>query len=132
MHQGPAKRVLAGHGLPASIRQATPSASIFTANCATHGFLLSQGTYTAMPDVSMPVANTYMLGMNPQGDIVGWSCCGGAGRFLISHGSVTILHVPQSCGSPCTLPYAINPLGDIVGIYIDNDGNQHGFLLKKN
>jgi hypothetical protein len=97
-----------------------------------HSFLLSKGTYAAIPDVPMPGATTYMLGMNPQGDIVGWSCCGTPGGFLLGHGTVTTLDVPQSCGSLCTLPYGINAQGDIVGTYIDNSGNQHGFLLKRN
>jgi hypothetical protein len=96
-----------------------------------HSFLLSKkGEFTAIPDVPAPGATTYALGMNPQGDIVGWSCCGPLGGFLLSQGTISTIDVPESCGSSCTVPYGITPKGDIVGSYLDNNGN-HGFLLKR-
>jgi hypothetical protein len=95
----------------------------------THGFLLSHGAFSAIPDIPAPGSFTYPQGMNPQGDIVGAAfvtpCCG----FLISHGTISIVDLP---GSSETFPYGINPQGDIVGYYIDNNGNQHGFVLRRN
>jgi hypothetical protein len=66
--------------------------------------------------------------MNPQGDIVGGTFGTPACGFLLSHGTVTTINVP---GFSCALPYGINSVGDIVGLYFDNSGNTHGFLLKK-
>ena len=95
----------------------------------THGFLLSNGTFSAIPDIPALGSLTVPLGMNPQGDIVGGAsvtpCCG----FLLSHGTVSIIDVP---GSSFTFPYGIDPQGDIVGFYGDSNGNQHGFLMRRN
>lgn len=83
------------------------------------GFLLSNGAFSAIPDIPFP------SGINPQGDIVGSSAC--CGLFL-SHGTLSVIDVP---GSSYTLPYGIDPQGDIVGAYIDSSGNYHGFLLRR-
>jgi hypothetical protein len=95
----------------------------------THGFLLSGGTFSSF-DIS-EAAFTYPFGLSAEGDIVGWACCGSIGGFLLSNGEVSAIGFPGA-GSPNTPAYGINAPGDIVGIYFDNSGNQHGFLLTKN
>jgi hypothetical protein len=90
-----------------------------------HGFLLSNGTFSTI-DVGGPLAQTFPLGINPQGDIVGFTFA--TGGFLLSHGTVTSIDVP---GSSATVPYGIDPQGDIVGTYVDSNNNFHGFVLRK-
>ena len=90
-----------------------------------HGFLLSNGKFSAI-DVSGPFAQTFVLGINSRGEIVGVTFA--TGGFLISRGNVTAINVP---GSSFTLPYGINGRGDIVGTYFDSSGNTHGFVLQR-
>jgi probable HAF family extracellular repeat protein len=95
-----------------------------------HGFLLSHGGFA---NVDVPGAfTTYPLGINAQGDIVGWACCGNPGAFLVTHGKLFTINLPASWGATFASPYGINSQGDIVGYYVDSSGNQHGFLLTKN
>jgi probable HAF family extracellular repeat protein len=95
-----------------------------------HGFLLSHGAFS---NVDVPGAfATYPLGINAQGDIVGWACCGNPGPFLLTQGTLITLNLPASWGATFASPYGINSQGDIVGFYFDGSGNQHGFLLTRN
>ncbi len=89
-----------------------------------HGFLLSRKGIFRTIDVPGSI-NTFPLGMDPQGDILGTSF--EVPAFLLSHGTVTTIDVP---GSSFTVPYAINPQRDIVGLYFDIDNNLHGFVRK--
>lgn len=75
--------------------------------------------------------NTYALGINPAGDIVGaYVDTGGEHGFLLRNGEFTSFDWP---GANWTEGYGINPRGDIVGQYGSFDGvayTTHGFLLR--
>jgi len=47
--------------------------------------------------------------------------------YVIQNGAFAAFDVP---GSVFTQPWDMNPLGDIVGEFIDNTGTHHGFLLE--
>jgi hypothetical protein len=95
-----------------------------------HGFMLSNGAFSAIPDIPAPGSYTVPLGMNPQGDIVGvYLGDNGFQGFLLSHGTVSGISVP---GSADTFAYGIDPKGNIVGYYVDSNFNFHGFLLRRN
>src|ERR1700739_1845523 len=51
------------------------------------------------------------------------------GRDFADKFNFTKIDVPGSAGY--TVPYGINPQGDIVGLYFDGGGLTHGFLLRK-
>ena len=89
----------------------------------THGFLLSNGTFTTID--APGGGDTIPLGMNPQGDIVGFSFPLGA--FLLSNGTFAPVGFPPGVDG---VPWGIDPQGNIVGGYCDNNGCG-GFLLRK-
>ena len=74
--------------------------------------------------------NTAALGINNNGDIVGWyerNINGVFGHgFLYSEGQFLTIDEPDSMLS--TIPFGINDRGDIVGSYIPADRTNHGFL----
>lgn len=89
----------------------------------------AQGTFTP---IDYPgAANTWAMGINPQGDIVGYWGLNGVqhGFFLGRDASVPVsIDKPGACRTDA---YAINPAGDIVGTYNDcTTGAQHGYLLR--
>ena len=90
----------------------------------THGFLLSDGSYTTF-DVP-GAAKTVATAINNAGQIVGWYVDGGGINhgFLLSGGTYTTVDVP---GSLATFAFGINNAGRIVGYYADDHTN-HGFL----
>ena len=90
----------------------------------THGFLLSQGTFSA---IDVPSANfTNALGINARGDIVGvYGDAAGTHGFLLSGGAYSTIDPP---GSIYTQANGINTRGDIVGNYSNATGG-HAFLL---
>ncbi len=80
--------------------------------------------------------NTWVLGMNPQGDIVGYYGVSGIQHgFFLGRGGFVPIDVPGACRTDA---YAINAAGDIVGTYNDppapgkacSTGTQHGYLLR--
>ncbi len=96
----------------------------------------AQATFTT---IDYPGAgNTWAMGINAQGDIVGYYGISGVqhGFFLGRNSSVPIsIDYPGACRTDA---YAINPAGDIVGTYNDppapgkacSTGQQHGYLLR--
>lgn len=90
----------------------------------THGFLLHNGTFTTI-DQPGAVGDTYLFGMNAQGDIVGFSFT--FGSFLLSNGTFRSIDFPPGVGG---IAWGIDPQGNIVGGYCDDNGCG-GFLLKK-
>src|SRR5271169_3912363 len=84
------------------------------------------GQFTTIDVPGAP--DTFLLGINPQGDIVGWYYDAGfkAHGLLISNGMLSTIDVP---GSTSTNLHGINARGDIVGGYTDTSGNSFGFLL---
>jgi hypothetical protein len=93
----------------------------------THGFLLSNGSYSA---IDYPGANwTAAFGVNNGGLIVGaYGPEAESGRhgFLLNGRSFSSMDVP---GSLDTVARGINNRGQIVGDYVGADGVRHGFLL---
>jgi uncharacterized membrane protein len=97
---------------------------VYDDQAGTHGFLLSNGTFTTI-DAPGAAGDTYALGINAQGDIVGFSFTVGA--FLLSNGTFTPVDFPPGAGG---IPWGIDAQGNIVGGYCDENGCG-GFLLKK-
>src|SRR6516165_5411565 len=77
------------------------------------GTALAAETFTS---IDFPSASfTAVMGINPQGDIVGRYISGGVEHgFLLSGGQFTSIDVP---GASLTDAWRINPRGDIVGQY---------------
>src|ERR1051326_3672747 len=72
--------------------------------------------------------DTGAVGINAQGDIVGFYTAGGIIHgFLFRGGSYSTIDVPGA--QPPTVPLGINAQGDIVGFY-GGFTNEHGFLLR--
>ena len=100
-----------------------------------HGFLLSAGKYAV---VDFPGATgTALTGLNPSGEIAGYTCtdpaCGLTGAFTITHsfvkskeGVFTSIDPPGATSSEAS---SVNPSGEVVGIYTDNAGIGHGYIL---
>ena len=72
--------------------------------------------------------DTFALGFNPQGDIVGWyyDASFTAHGFLLSKGVFTTTDVP---GANVTNLFDINPSGDIVGAFGTDGSLTNGVLL---
>src|SRR4051812_9243757 len=52
-------------------------------------------------------------------------------RGHAAHPSAPVFTTIDPPNAVITVPYGINARGDIVGTYLDSDGVQHGFLLRK-
>jgi probable HAF family extracellular repeat protein len=88
---------------------------------AGHGFLYSDGTFTA---IDYPGAYTVPHGINDSGQVVGSFYDGANHGFLYSSGTYTTVDYP---GAGLTSLNGINDSGQIVGQSIFN-GAEHGFL----
>jgi probable HAF family extracellular repeat protein len=96
----------------------------------THGFLLSDGTYTSLDD-PLASSGTLALGINAGGQIVGQYATSSAYHgFIYSGGGYTTLDHPSAFN--LTTAYGINGAGQIVGYYNDSSLNSHGFLFTPN
>ncbi len=71
-----------------------------------------------------PLAGTMHLGINPSGDITGYSVDGRS--YVLSNGATSWFTVP---GALLTRALGISATGDIVGWYKDAAGKFHGFQL---
>jgi hypothetical protein len=100
-----------------------------------HGFLLSNGIFTAIDVPGGIPGSTQALGINLQGDIVGSYADSNdfSSNWLLSKGTftapITEALDPEICGCSA-FPSGINLLGDIVGQYFGSSGIE-GFLLSK-
>jgi hypothetical protein len=73
-------------------------------------------------------AATYVLGINPGGDIVGfYDDNSGEHGFALRAGTLISFDYP---GATWTDAYGISPQGDIIGQYGLADNTTHGFLLR--
>jgi probable HAF family extracellular repeat protein len=66
-------------------------------------------------------------GINTVGAVVGWCAntkTGQANAFMYANGKFTAINFPKSTGTEAT---GINDKGEIVGLYFDSAGAQHGF-----
>ena len=117
-------------------------------NGTLHGFLYSNGSYITLDDPSAGTGankGTEALGINKAGEVVGDYIDGSGARhgFLsntatTSGGTTTTTYTAldvtytDSSGTlhtaVATAPQAINNVGQVVGTYIDANGNEHGFL----
>ena len=96
-----------------------------------HGFVLSGGAYR---NVDFPgAAGTVLTGLNPSGEMVGFSCVDPAcvnkpfQSFTVSkQGQFTLFNPPGATSSQAS---TVNPAGAIVGAYDDSAGTTHGYLL---
>lgn len=96
-----------------------------------HGWLRRAGSYT---QIDIPGAlDTVTFGVNDRGQIVGgWDIAPNTivgHSFLLAQGKVTTYDVPLSVGVGSQFD-RINDVGDIVGVFQDNNGVLHGFLLQ--
>jgi hypothetical protein len=100
-----------------------------------HGFLLAGDEFST---IDVPgAAGSFLLGINPRGDIVGSYCtalpCSISlirnHGFLLSKGQFVTFDFP---GAQYTRAFAINPRGDIAGAYRETNGRTHAFLIKTN
>jgi uncharacterized membrane protein len=82
----------------------------YDSNFVVHGFLYSGGVYTTID--SPGDADTYVFGMNDNGEIVGSASTNGMFRYEVATQTFTYLTCPGLSG---TAPYGINDNGDIVG-----------------
>jgi hypothetical protein len=97
------------------------------ANGATHGFLDTGGTFTS---VDAPGATTTQLfGLNNNGLAVGIDVVNGAMNGILydtGTGTFTTLDDPNGVGT--TTFNGVNDLGQVVGFYVDGNGNTDGLL----
>src|SRR5262249_17860545 len=107
---------------------------VFAVSLITSGFVLSTNVNaqkTTIITFDVPLAkDTFPLGINPKGDIVGWyyDASFNAHGFLLSNGTLATIDVPKSTS---TTLFRINPQGDIVGQYSLTNVEKHGFLLSR-
>ncbi len=121
-----------------------------------HGFLLSAGEFNSI-DFPLAFSTTTnviaWVGINPRGDIVSMYCdkppsakpscdpsfvgglpvfppesLGLIHGFLLRNGEFTSIDFPDAT---VTIATGINPRDDIVGLYFDQSGKAHGFLLSR-
>jgi hypothetical protein len=82
------------------------------------------------PTSLLPAVNTPAMafGINDKGAIVGQYTSGGTTPgFLLNSGTVTTINAPTGSNANVVNAQGINNNGLIVGFYVGNDGNQHGF-----
>jgi hypothetical protein len=75
-------------------------------------------------------ANTPAMafGINDHGTVVGQLTNGsGTPGFILNNGSVTLVNAPTGSNQDIVNAQGINDKGLVVGFYVGNDGNQHGF-----
>ncbi len=74
---------------------------------------------------------TRVFGMNGHGDLVGTdNTIPGRHAFLVNRDSYVSLDSSGVLGTHISFARDINDEGDIVGGYIRDDGNEHGFILR--
>ena len=108
----------------------TVAGSYTDTSAVSHGFSLSNGTYTPVTYSGPDVSGTWVDGgINDAGDIVGeyQTTSGACNGFLLSSGTYTPLTYPTATG--CTCAVGINNAGAIVGRYKES-GVEYGFLLE--
>jgi hypothetical protein len=105
------------------------------ASSVSHGFVLAAGNYTT---IDFPgAAGTTLTGLNPSGEMSGFSCsdpaCGTTGNSTTNHsftvskkGAFTSFDPPGAVSSTAS---TVNPSGAVVGAYTDRGGVTHGYLL---
>jgi hypothetical protein len=122
------KRSLVRGQLPAVLLLAIALASLLVAAA-------SDFTFTTIDFLGAP--QTFLTNINAQGQIVGIYGQGTGTGFvgvpvhglLLDKGTFSTIDFPGAANF--TNPIASNPRGEIVGGYLDNSGNSHGFVLNR-
>ncbi len=99
-----------------------------------HGFVLNGARYTTVDFPS--AAGTTLTGLNPSGEMSGFSCsdpaCGSTGAnstnhsFVVSQAGVFTNFDPA--GAVSSTASNITPSGEVVGAYVDSAGVEHGYV----
>ena len=98
-------------------------------NGVQHGMLLGKKTTFATLDYNKCQSSIAAYGINNTCSVAGW-CIGTSGAeigFTWTKGTFVDVNFPNGLG---TEPTGINDQGDVVGLYFDSAGVQHGFLKK--
>jgi hypothetical protein len=98
-------------------------------NGVQHGMLLGKKSTFATLDYQKCASTIAAYGINNSCAVAGW-CIGTSGTeigFTWANGKFVDVNVPNALG---TEPTGINDNGDVVGLYIDSAGAEHGFLKK--
>ena len=74
---------------------------------------------------------TRVFGLNGHGELVGTdNVIPGRHGFLLNRGNYVALDASGVLGTHISFARDVNDAGDIVGGYIGDDGNEHGFILR--
>ena len=95
-------------------------------------FTEAQATYQYKSFVNPGATVTLVFGLNGHGEVVGADdAIPGRHAFLLNHHTYSSLDTAGVLGTHTSFARGINDSGDIVGGYIGDDGNEHGFLLRQ-
>ena len=95
------------------------------------GFAGAQATYSYRTFENPDATVTLVFGLNTRGEMVGTdNTIPGRHAFLLDHQNYVSLDASGTLGTQFSSARGINDLGDVVGGYLDNNGYEHGFLLK--
>jgi uncharacterized membrane protein len=96
-------------------------------------FSQAQGTYQYRSFVNPGATVTLVFGLNGHGEVVGTDdTIPGRHAFLLNHGSYSSLDSAGILGTHTSFARGIDDSGNVVGGYIGDDGNEHGFILRQN
>jgi len=99
-----------------------------------HGFILANGQYTTVDFAG--AAGTVLTGLNPSGEMSGFSCVVASCASGITH-SFTVSKKAafksfDPPGAVSSTASTVNPSGAVVGAFADSGGVTHGYLLYHN
>jgi len=108
---------------------------VFSGVCASCLFLCTlsaaQNTYEFNSFQNPGATVTRVFGLNGHGDLVGTdNVIPGRHAFLVSRNNYVALDASGVLGTHISFARDVNDAGDIVGGYIGDDGNEHGFILR--
>lgn len=92
-----------------------------------HGMILAGKKLTTVDHKSCSANTLAFYGINSAGTVVGWCVSSKTGidtGLMYSKGKFTTILFPKGIGTEAT---GINDKGEIVGLYFDSAGAQHGF-----
>jgi hypothetical protein len=95
-----------------------------------HGMILAGKKLTTVNNKNCSAGTLAFYGINSAGTAVGWCTNVKTGlntAFSYASGKFTAINFPKSAGTEAT---GINDKGNVVGLYLDSAGAQHGFVKK--
>jgi uncharacterized membrane protein len=94
-------------------------------------FSVAQGNYKFNSFQNPGATVTRVFGLNGHGELVGTdNVIPGRHAFLVNRNSYVALDASGILGTHISFARDVNDAGDIVGGYIGDDGNEHGFILR--